>query len=411
MTNAVTGFKLVLSFALLSAGPAFTQTATPESTPEATTTAPVAHIYVQTTKGINVYDATATGKLTLVEGSSFADTGQMEGSNGSYLISVGTDYLHTYKIESDGGVGKQVSEINTQSYSGSECGDTAGLDSFLDHSGKYFYVQLSGIFYGGSVTCVAWQSYKVESNGALKFLGSVHYNGSAGHDATSTTGPTVSSNDKFAYGVFAEFAGYSDTSFSTLARPADGALDVNWNFTDKGPATDPNTPGGPWFFFPMLVQADPASHLAVALLNTSFSSCCDVYGSLQLASYTINDTTGSISSSNIWEDMPTSAIVNISNMKMSASGKLLAVAGAPGLQIFHFNGAAPITSYSALLLPTVNIDQLAWDNTNHLYALSYSTGELYVYTVTPTSISEAPGSPYKVANAYGLNGLVVVPKL
>ena len=109
--------------------------------------------------------------------------------------------------------------------------------------------------------------------------------------------------------------------------------------------------------------------------------------------------------------MPTSAIVNISNMKMSASGKLLAVAGAPGLQIFHFNGAAPITSYSALLLPTVNIDQLAWDNTNHLYALSYSTGELYVYTVTPTSISEAPGSPYKVANAYGLNGLVVVPKL
>jgi len=63
------------------------------------------------------------------------------------------------------------------------------------------------------------------------------------------------------------------------------------------------------------------------------------------------------------------------------------------------------------LLPEVDIDQITWDDTNHLYALSYSAGELYVYTVTPTSIGEVPGSPYKIEDSYGLNGLIVVPRV
>jgi len=410
MRRAITGIKLALSFALLTAVPAFTQTPTPEPTPEATAAAPAAYVYVQTHQGVDVFDAASDGKLTPIKGSPFASTGQMGGNNGKYLISIGTDYIHTYTIESNGAVGKQASEIDTQGYSGVECGNTTGLAPLLDHSGKYLYVQLSGIFNSGSVACVAWQSYEIESGGTLKFLGSIDYNGSEGHDATPTLGPTVSSNDKFAYGIFDQFGGYSTTSFSTLTRTA-GALEVTENFTEKDPATDANLADGPWAYFPFLVQADPTSHLAVLLVNTSFSSCCDVYGSEQLASYTINDTTGGISSTNTWEDMPTPEITNIGNMNMSTSGKLLAVSGNPGLQIFHFNGASPITKYSALLLPAVEIDQLAWDNQNHLYALSSSSGDLYVYTATPTGISEVSGSPYKVENAYGLNGLVVVPKL
>jgi hypothetical protein len=92
---------------------------------------------------------------------------------------------------------------------------------------------------------------------------------------------------------------------------------------------------------------------------------------------------------------------------MSVSGKLLAVGGAPGIQIFHFNGAAPITPYSGVLLPNVTVDQMTWDNNNHLYALSNQSGELYVLTVTPTSISEVSGSPYKVKAS---GGVIVVPK-
>jgi hypothetical protein len=80
------------------------------------------------------------------------------------------------------------------------------------------------------------------------------------------------------------------------------------------------------------------------------------------------------------------------------------------LQIFHFNGAAPLTTFSSLLLPTVNIDQVKWDNSSHLYALSYESQKIYVFTVTPTNINEVSGSPYAVGGAYGITGLIVVPK-
>jgi hypothetical protein len=98
-------------------------------------------------------------------------------------------------------------------------------------------------------------------------------------------------------------------------------------------------------------------------------------------------------------------LVNPALLEMSPSGKLLVVIGSSGMQIFHFNGAAPITAYSGVLLPNVSIGQVAWDNDNHLYVLG--AGELYVLTVTPTSISEVAGSPYTIP---GLTGMIVVPK-
>ena len=134
---------------------------------------------------------------------------------------------------------------------------------------------------------------------------------------------------------------------------------------------------------------------------------------MQLASYTINSK-GAIATTNTWANMPTLPWNqdNFIGMNMSPAGNLLAVSGLTGLKIYHFNGAAPITSYSSVLLPGVEVDELAWDKSNHLYALSYSKG-LYVFTVTPTSISEVAGSPYKIANPTGVNGvkdLIVVPK-
>ena len=378
---------------------------------QATAATPVAYVYVQTNPGVNVYSVNAAGQLTLVTGSPFADSGQMEGNNGAYLIAVGTDDLHSYKIESNGAVGAQAAQIDTQSYDGSQCGNTNGgtpNGAQFDHTGKDFYVQLYGAPGSGGVyaACAAWQSYHIESDGAFTFLGSIQYNGNADHDATESSIPTVSSNDAFAYGVFPEFGGFSYTAFSTFTRNSSGELEVNNGFTEKDPAANPNMAGGPWAYFPVLVQADPAGHLAVLLVSESFNNCCGAYGPEQLASYTINGS-GGISSTSTWQNMPTPGFSNATSMDMSPSGKLLAVAGAPGLQVFHFNGASPITTFGAPLLTNVNIDQLAWDSSNHLYALSYSSGELYVYTATPTSITPVSGSPYKVTGAYGVKGLIV----
>jgi len=63
---------------LLSAGPAFTQIPTPDASPESSSS-PVAYVYVQTHQGVDVFDSSSSGKLTLVKGSPFSTTGQMGG--------------------------------------------------------------------------------------------------------------------------------------------------------------------------------------------------------------------------------------------------------------------------------------------------------------------------------------------
>jgi hypothetical protein len=79
-------------------------------------TAPIAYVYVQVTNGVNVYSATAAGKLSLLKGSPFKVSGQMEGITGSHLLSVGTTILHSYEIAPNGAVGEQLSSINTAAY-------------------------------------------------------------------------------------------------------------------------------------------------------------------------------------------------------------------------------------------------------------------------------------------------------
>src|ERR1700744_1933582 len=92
---------LVAGGALLCACLALSQT----TQVAAITSAPFAAVYLQGLHGVYVYAASTTGQLTAIGGSPFADTGQMEGVEGGYLISVGTDYLHNYHLGSNGAVG------------------------------------------------------------------------------------------------------------------------------------------------------------------------------------------------------------------------------------------------------------------------------------------------------------------
>ena len=103
--------------------------------------APVAYVYVATSKGINLYNAASNGKLTLVSGSPFKTTGLMIGSNQKFFITLGTYWVRSYPVKANGAIGAQVSQINTQNYSGSDCGTTNG--AVLDHSGQDVYVLLN----------------------------------------------------------------------------------------------------------------------------------------------------------------------------------------------------------------------------------------------------------------------------
>jgi hypothetical protein len=375
---------------LISAGPTLSQS---DASPETTSTAPVADLYIQTLEGVMVYSVSSAGAITEVTGSRFYVLGQMEAINGKYLISVGTELLHTYKIESNGAVGEQVSSINTHDHHGSQCGMTSyngryPSGSFLDHTGKYFYVQIYDFD-----TCDAWQSYRIGENGSFTFLGDVVtsvYDGTPGNWIGYTEIPTVNNTDKYAY------------SFVPL-RPFEitpsGALKKNAAFTVSNPE-----PSESWGL--SSVAADPDGHLAVVIEGT-----VDGYtNGWQLASYTIDPSTGGVSSTNTPADMPLVAIYNPSLISMSYSGSYVAVGGYTGLEVYHFNGAAPPTPFSGFLLPNTEIDQLSWDTKNHLYALSYEGSGLYVYTATPTTITEVAGYPVGVPNAFGITGMIVVPK-
>jgi hypothetical protein len=384
------------------------------------TAAPVAYVYVQTTPGLMVYTAAANGALTPVKGSPFPVSGEMEDIGGKFLISVGTTYLHVYQIESNGAVGEQISQINTASYGGSECGTTSGQGSVLDHSGKYLYVQLNS-----NSNCAAWQAYRVESNGFLQFLGDIeYYTRDEYGNLIQSTVPTISSSDKFAYGVFRE-PYYAETCCATLSvfTNSGGVLEQNSRFSEKDPEAQSGLSFVPWGFHSP--RADSNGHIAV--LMDQVDSSGNFSGTpLQLASYSINPTTGAISSSNTYRNMP---IVQVAHSgegdfgyhpiatAMSPAGNLLAIAGYPGLQVFHFNGAAPPTAFSDLLF-NGNYSafvQVMWDTKNHLYAFDISPPGLYVYTVTPTSMKEAPGSPYNPGAVsfpppWGTKGMIVVPK-
>jgi hypothetical protein len=294
--------------------------------------------------------------------------------------------VHSYPVKSNGAIGKEVSTINTQNYDGADCDTGVGTaGAVLDHTGQDVYVLLDNYWYEGSIQlCAAYQAYSIsKSSGALEFNGTAE----PASVAESAGIPTFTGNNVFAY------ASGSDVRFTpgliAFSRKSDGtpqALSFN--------EIDPN--GYSAFF----AAADPTNHLAVVVAAEDDES----YGAARLASYSV-DVKGNIASTNTVKSMPYPH-VNPTTLSMSPSGRLLAVGG-NGLQVFHFNGASPITHYSGMLL-TTPVSQINWDHNNHLYVLSDSTNKLYVYTVTPTTITAAPGSPYTIS---GPNALVVVPKL
>jgi hypothetical protein len=377
---------LAMCFPLLSTGIALSQTTADLSSAATPAATGVAYVYVGTTKGVYLYDAASNGSLSLVSGSPFSIAGNAVGSNGKFFVSLGTNYVHSYPVASNGAIQAPVSQINTHSYSGSECG--TAYKGTLDHTGQEVYVELPFNNPVGT-PCSALQSYKISSTGALTFLGATEFN------QTITSWPTLialTGNGLLGY----SFAGVGFCTTSTYAfqRESSGAMMLDTTPT----VTNPTAPQG-WGFAPQVAAADPTNHLAIAELG--IPDYC-YFAPPQLASFTV-DSSGNMVSTNTTANMPAPQVYP-SVLNMSPSGQLLAVGGnapdggteMPGLEIFHFNGANPITSYSGVLT-AAPIDAIHWDNNNHVYALSNSTGKLYAYTVTPTSITTVPGSPFTMA--------------
>jgi hypothetical protein len=347
---------------------------------------PVAYVYVSGASNENTkaFAAASDGRLTPVSGSPF-HTGYVTSmaASGKYLFVADTVYIYSFSIGSDGAL-KQVASINAQQYNPGNYGGPGIL--FLDRAGTTLY--------GTDFYCCgdddAYQFFNIyDPTGELSYLGVT--------PATWSYWEPLSFIGNNVYAYASECSEYS--AIFGFQRNSDGTLtQLNIN---------PSVPAAPkgYYYCPNLAVADPANHVAIALTPAQGYEPSQSAPPPQLASYT-SDSSGNLTTKSTRFNMPKTAVKSVTDIGISPSGKLIAVGGTAGLQVFHFNGSKPITDYTGLLIRD-QVDHFSWDNDNHLYAISKSAGKLFVFTITPTSVSQAPGSPYKI-NAP--QNIAVLPK-
>lgn len=344
---------------------------------------PAAYVYVSATIGetnkaeIYAFAADHTGRLTPVAGSPFADDVTFMAVNGLYLFgsdATGTT-IHAYAIGADGAL--RYVRSNDVVQPNNRC-DSAGA-LFFDHTGATLY---NVDYYGSRCSDTVYQAFAVEkSSGGLRLVGEA----GAGVNGTVLR---FTGNNRLAFGAHCV---QSDAAIYGYARRGDGPLArIQGAIPFPAGAQEQR-------WCPYLAAADPANHLAVAMYARTAE---DQHGPYQLATYSLGED-GRLSTTSTSSDMPATEVGDVTDMSMSPSGKLLAVSGTHGLQIFHFNGAGPITPYTGLLARQ-EVDQMFWDNDDHLYAVSQGAGKLWSFTITPAEIATAPGSPVSVEGAMNI---------
>lgn len=386
--------KLTLCFASVLSTASASAQATLRSESETSDPTPIAQVYVSNTinpksasptNEVFAYTAAANGKLTPVPGSPFQENVAQMQENGKYLLGVDTNavYIDTFSIASDGAL-RKIATINAQTYNpGGSCG-LGPID--VDHSGGALY----NLVNDSSCINSEFQAFRIEqSTGDLKYLGTT----AAIADRVNSIG--FLANNLYAYATSCGVIDHeSSGEIDSFQRNSNGALTFKNNAT-----VFPAPVNSDYFYCPSIVATDPSNHLAISFKLTD--AVGNGYGAPALGTYTA-DKYGNLTTTSTYKNMPTvDTGASISWMRMAPSGKLLAVGGGSGLEIFHFNGGAPPSKYADLLRNEA-VGQFYWDDNNHLYILVNESdpgrGKLFVYTITPTSISEAPGSSYSIPN-------------
>lgn len=344
----------------------------------------VAYIYVSgaasgSNRQISAFAAKPSGRLTEISGSPFSANDGPLAVNSAHLYGVSNSAtkIDAYAIGANGALTNQTT-TNYQKYSNG-CGGAAWL--FTDRSGADVY----DMEFNGDCANNFYQSFDAkDANGSLAYLGTV--NGGAGSFNGIYLPATFLGNNTFAYEATNNSCMYYGVQ--AFSRSSSGLLNES-NATTTLPAPPPNYR----IYIPTFAAADSSQHVAITLVPANPPGC-DAGVTAQIASFTA-DASGNLTTTNTFATMPTSSISNVTDLKISPAGDLLAVGGAEGLQIFYFNGAGPVTPYTGVL--TVDpVSQMFWDSHNHLYVISQQANLLHVFTITGKKHVEAPGSPYPI---------------
>lgn len=349
---------------------------------------PAAFVYVSNNPSgnqlqLNGYAVASNGQLTPIPGSPFSANASAIAVEGKYLFGTDGVYIYSYSIASNGAL-TLASSINAQQLNGGSGGPAA---LFLDHTGATLY---DFDYDGNEGANNDYQSFSVnQSTGQLTYLGASQAS-EYFQSVLSFIGNNEYAYSSSCYHFTPDINGFQRESNQTL------------NLLSISPAI-PSAPTGS-FYCPFQASADPNNNLAIAMQPLD-SQSWQPDGPAQLAVYTA-DASGNLTTNSTASNMPTTLVQTLTDYWMSPAGNLLAVAGTGGAQVFHFNGSNPITHYTGLLTKE-EIDQVLWDNNNHLYGISGPNSQLLVGTVTPTSVKQAPGSPYTIAHPISI---AVLPK-
>jgi hypothetical protein len=370
--------------AVLSSGQVHSSTA--ENT-SAQTASPSAYVYVSnvssTGKGqIEGFVASSNGALAPIARSPFPYYVNYMAVGGRSLFGVlsgnGVDSgqaIVSFSIGSNGALTFRAGEKVPDSYGGV-------TSIYVDRTGSSLYAD----YY---ITNNDYLSYSIApSNGTLDYVGML------------VEGPAQGSPLSF---VGSNQFGYSSACYHYMPQIYGLVRESNGSLSSLGIAPDLPAEESGGFYCPYLAAADSTNHVAVAMQPMNMDWNPD--GPWQIATYTA-DSAGNLTTASTYSNMPSVSVGNVVDYKTSPSGKMLAVAGTAGLQLFACNGENPITSLTGAVISS-SIDQIFWDRANHIYAISRSTGQLYVFSVTAKGVTPSPGSPHAIN---GIENLIVVPR-
>lgn len=346
---------------------------------------PVAYIYVSTPAGstgrneVHAWAESANGGLTPIPGTPFQENVTSMAVNGTFLFGAtlpGND-VNSYRIAPNGALRYAVT-TNITRYNSSDCASAGSV--FLDRTGTTLY---NMEYRGDGCANNTYRSFTVE-----KATGGLQNLGEAGGNSWLYQPASFLGNNTWAYS--ASCLGNMYWGIFGFKRDGNGRL---IEIPISAPVPPP--PNGQ-FFCPAETAADSSKHVAIAMQAVKQKDFSPV-GEPMLAAYTAQPN-GNLTTTSTVGNMPRANVGTVTGLAMSPDGKMLAAAGSKGLEIFHFNGAGPITHGTGVLTSDA-VDQCFWDHSGHLIAISGKSGKLFVYSVTPKGAREAPGSPYPVSRA------------
>jgi len=336
------------------------------------------YVYVGSYDGsaytISGFSVAADGSAQSVPGSPFSLPGMGLISSGNHLFADDQQNIFSYSVGSNGAL-TTTSEVNGLAYI-QDPGDQHVSALNIDRTGR----TLNSVDTCGSCNSevLPWM---VGSDGQLSYIGG----------PTLPDGPakwqgvlTFSTDDRFAYTPISQ-------DFGTLQRNSNGTL----TWIRPGAVVAPPLPNPQQQVCNIsTVAASTQGYITLAWYGGGLG--CNA-GGYVLGNYTV----ASNGALNFVPGSQVTPVVRENAMAFDATGAYLAIAG-NGIQILQVRADGRTTVLSAPV-QVQGLNYVMWDGAGHVYAVGDG---LYIFNFNGHTLTQAPGSPYVIANPVSL---AVVP--